>query len=411
MPATPDEIAHPPYLDAEPPHWAARGLAYFVIVLFTVTFLASLVIRVPETVAGPFVLVPVRGTDPVRSLRDGQVVEVRALEGQIVAAGAPLFVLQSEPLGDRLSELGTLKAQLNGSDGALRNLEAAHAESRRADERQREILAARLASLERTVPLARQRAELARNLAESYRAGYERNELSLAEYTPAQLDAQKLAEEVLQLETERQETAAGIEKLRHEMDGRGAAHRERRRALDEERERMRIRIAALDQDFTQSADGRLQIVAPCAGTVLRLRVNATGAVVQEGETLGEIACSGQQLQAELNVPQGAVARVREGQGVKMLFDAFPYQRYGVRHGRVRWVSPAGVTRNDGTQSFVALVDLADAGITVDGQVRPYLPGMAGEVRVIVGRRSLVSYAFEPLRQLRESMADAPASES
>jgi hypothetical protein len=37
--------------------------------------------------------------------------------------------------------------------------------------------------------------------------------------------------------------------------------------------------------------------------------------------------------------------------------------------------------------------------------------MGGEVRVIVGRRSLVSYAFEPIRQLRESMAETPSNES
>jgi membrane fusion protein len=412
MPVTPDdEIEQPPYLESEPPHWAARGLAYFVIALFTVGLIASMLVRVPETVAGPFVLVPMLGTDPVRAPRKGQVAAVHALEGQIVERGAPLFVVQSEPLGDRLGELATLQAQLRGSEGALRNLETAYADARRADERQRGILRSRLTSLERSVELARERARLAAQLADSYRAGYERNELSLAEFTPAQLDAQKLAEELLRLESEREETVAGIEKLGHEMDSRATAHREARRALEEERERMRIRIATLEQDFTQSADGRLQIVAPCAGTVLRLRVNTTGAVVQEGDILSEMACSGQQLQAELSVPQGAVARVREGQGVKMLYDAFPYQRYGVRHGRVRWVSPAGIGNPDGSQSFMALVDLEDSGIAVDGQLRPYLPGMAGEVRVIVGRRSLVSYAFEPLRQLRESMADAPSSGS
>jgi multidrug efflux pump subunit AcrA (membrane-fusion protein) len=412
MPPLPDhEIAQPPYLDSEPPHWAARGLAYFVISLFAVSLIVSVFVKVPETVAGPFVLVPVRGTDPVRSPRKGQVVEVRAVEGQIVERGAPLFVLQSEPLGDRLGELASLQAQLRGSEGALRNLESAYADARRADERQREILRSRLASLDRTLPIARERARLAAELADSYRAGYERNQLSLAEYTPAQLDAQRLAEEVLRLENERQEALANIEKVGHEMDARATDHREGRRAMDEERERMRIRIATLEQDLTQSADGQLQIASPCAGTVLRLRVNATGAVVQEGETLSEMACTGQQLQAELSVPQGAVARVRAGQGVKMLYDAFPYQRYGVRHGRVRWVSPAGMTVAGGGVSFMALVDLEDSGISVDGQMRPYLPGMAGEVRVIVGRRSLVSYAFEPLRQLRESMADAPAEGS
>jgi hypothetical protein len=34
--------------------------------------------------------------------------------------------------------------------------------------------------------------------------------------------------------------------------------------------------------------------------------------------------------------------------------------------------------------------------------------MTGRANVIVGRRSLASYAFEPLRQIRESMSSGPA---
>jgi hypothetical protein len=33
-----------------------------------------------------------------------------------------------------------------------------------------------------------------------------------------------------------------------------------------------------------------------------------------------------------------------------------------------------------------------------------LPGKTGRAAVVVGRRSLASYAIEPLRQLRESLA-------
>lgn len=412
MPVMPDdEHAEPPYLDTEPPHWAARGLAWFILALFSAALVASMLVRVPETVAGPFVLVPVHGTDPVRAPRKGQVAEVRALEGQAVARGAALYIIQSEPLGDRLGELAAVEMQLRGAGPALENLDRAHAEARRADERQLEMLVARRASLERSLPLARERAQLATELASRYETGHARGQLSFAEYTAARLDAQRLAEEVVRLENERDEAVAALETLGHEIRARATAHREQRRALLEERERMQIRAATLQQDVALSADGQLQVVAPCAGTVLRLRVNTAGAVVQEGEMLGEMACSGQALQAELSVPQGAVARVREGQPVKMLYDAFPYQRYGVRHGRVRWVSPAGIRGSDGDADFVAHVELGDAGIAIDGQLRPYLPGMAGEVRVVVGRRSLASYAFEPLRQLRESMADAPPSES
>jgi hypothetical protein len=71
------------------------------------------------------------------------------------------------------------------------------------------------------------------------------------------------------------------------------------------------------------------------------------------------------------------------------------------------VSPASGTTIAGGPAFRALVDLDDAGIRVDGLLRPYLPGMGGQARVVVDRRTLISYAFEPIRELRESLAGAP----
>jgi len=89
--------------------------------------------------------------------------------------------------------------------------------------------------------------------------------------------------------------------------------------------------------------------------------------------------------------------------VKLLYDAFPYQRYGARTATIRWISPAKV--GDG---FRAFADLESDSVVVQGERRALAPGMGGAARVVVGRRALVSYAFEPLRQLRESLTDAPA---
>jgi multidrug efflux pump subunit AcrA (membrane-fusion protein) len=140
--------------------------------------------------------------------------------------------------------------------------------------------------------------------------------------------------------------------------------------------------------------------------VLRLRVNSAGAVVREGEVLSEVACAGERLQAELRVGEAGVPQVKPGQAVKLRYDAFPYQRYGVRFGTVRWAGSAGVAVND-TSSFRALVDLADDSIPVRGVPQPLLAGMSGQADVVTGRRSLVSYAIEPIRALRENFRQEP----
>jgi membrane fusion protein len=98
--------------------------------------------------------------------------------------------------------------------------------------------------------------------------------------------------------------------------------------------------------------------------------------------------------------------VQAGQRVKLRFDAFPYQRYGIRFGTVRWLGPSGVTARD-SGAFRALVDVTDPAFRVRGQIQPLQPGMGGQGDILVGRRSLVSYAFEPIRALKESFVEPP----
>ena len=119
--------------------------------------------------------------------------------------------------------------------------------------------------------------------------------------------------------------------------------------------------------------------------------------------LAEIVVRDERLQAELMVPQRGLALVRAGQPVKLQYDAFPYQRYGVRYATLRWISPASSRRRPAA-SFRALADLDEQTLHIGGQPRAVLPGMGGRASIVVGRRSLASYALEPLRQMREVMS-------
>ncbi|MEJ7811630.1 MAG: HlyD family efflux transporter periplasmic adaptor subunit [Gemmatimonadaceae bacterium] len=398
----------PSFLGDDPPHWAARALAYFLILLFTTAVVATAVVHVPETVAGEFTLVPMRGADPVRAPRRGLVTGVRTAEGESVALGHPLFVIQSDPVGDRSAELGALRLQGGGSREAALNARAEYEGGRRAAEEEGRKLRARVASLTRTINGKAKQLAVARELAAKYSTGYARGAISATEYTAPQLEEARIAEELEQYEGQRAETLAAIEQLQFENAARDAAYREVQRRLDETRAQGEIRIATLERELSRSTGSEVVVPAPCAGTVLRMRINGTGAVVQDGDVLGEMACAGERLQGELIVPQSGVARVKLGQGVKLLYDAFPYQRYGVRRGRIRWISPSTMVASSGEgATFRALIDLEDDAIRAGGERRSLMAGMGGRARVVVGRRSLVSYALEPIRQLQESLAEGP----
>jgi membrane fusion protein len=87
--ATPP-ASDPPFLDPDPPHWAARGLWYFLVLVFVLGLGAVLVVEIPESVSGAVTLVP---------RDDGS----GALEGELLVPEASLrLVTPGQPVRLRL---------------------------------------------------------------------------------------------------------------------------------------------------------------------------------------------------------------------------------------------------------------------------------------------------------------------
>ena len=458
-----------PFLDVAPPHWAARGLSLVILVVFVAVVIASVAITLPETISSPFVLVPGHGTDPIRASRGGVVAAVRLAEGQPAVRGAPAFVIRSAAAGDRSSELRSLETQMTGAEDSRLNARQRYESQRRADEEEQRRLSARAANLrdklaeqkglrdvrearfkrdleiqgndvditQRELALKRTQYGVARELSDRLERFHRDGAISWLEYNNRKLEATRLEVEGQQLErtvessklklnqlraehqtweiewklgvgameTEAREVQAALAGLRQSAAARGAEQREVDRRLTEDTAKARIRATTLRDELNQTSGAELTVAAPCDGAVLRLAVNAPGAVVQDGDVLAEMACAGETLQAEVSVTPTGTGRIQPGQTVRLLYDAFPYQRYGIKHGTVRWVSPAAVTIKD-RQVFRVLVELEEHAVAVKkGETRQLMAGMGGRADVIVGRRSLIAYAFEPIRVLRETLSE------
>lgn len=411
-----DLDADPPFLDADPPHWAARGLSTLIIGLFSAAALAAVLVTVPETVTGAFVLVPENGADPLRTPREGTVTEVRVAEGQVVAKGATLFVIRSQSVGDRTADMRGVEMQRNGLQARVDNAEAEYASKRRADELEGRRLTTRVATLERILALKKRQLVVTRDMADRSRRGTQSGAIGGFEADRLSLEADQLAADVETVTADRDEARSGLAKLAQDAATRDVQQRELLRSARQESEIARVRLEAM-QKQPAGAEGELVVTAPCAGSLLRLMVSTAGAVVQAGDPLGEIACAGDRLQVEMALGQQDVARVRAGQGAKLLYDAFPYQRFGARVGRVRWVGPATargaaaapVAGASADAAFRALIDASDNAVVMNRESRPLLVGMRGQARVVTGRRTLLSFAFEPIRALRENFAGSPAA--
>jgi membrane fusion protein len=396
-----------PFLDPTPAPWAARALATVLIVLFATAIGAVVLVHVPETVSAAFVLEPAKGADPVRTLHDGTVTAVAITDADTVKQGAVMFEIRSEPLGDRVAERETLDARLQGGAGRIANERQRYEARRQADEQEQRRLEQRLATLQRQAALKKEQLTLLREVAERMRKGQESGISSWLDASRQQLEATRLAGELEQVQVDITDATNTLARLAYEMASNRAAFEEIRRAIGEESTGFRARKRVLDEDTGRQAGGSMLIAAPCAGTIVKLPVRNAGTVVHEGDVLAEIVCAGEPLHAELMLPERGMALVRLGQPVKLLYDAFPYERYGVQFATLRWISPASTAAPRGPV-FRAFADLASESVGVGGQPRAVLPGMTGRAAVVVGRRSLASYAIEPLRQLRESLSGGRA---
>jgi len=356
------------------------------------------------------VLLPDRGLIRVVPSASGTLVERRVAEGQTVRAGEVLFVVALE----RPTLDSGRQAQVSRSLGEReRSLKDAARQQELLVQTQQAALVRRLQALE---------LEVAQVDAES---ALQRQRLSLAREALARLESlrndqfissaqvQTKGEEVLGLQAavqalERQRAALGRERAALEGDLQGLPLLARGARGGIERD-----LAALSREAAeQDAERQVVIRAPQDGTVTALYAEP-GQSVSPQSALASLVPAGAKLQAMLYAPSSAVGFVRPEQPVRLRFEAFPYQKFGLQPGHVVQVSRTPlaplelaalslpVTGREGEGSdrealFRITVDLDPAS----GETLPLVAGMRLQADVLLERRRLVEWLFEPLLGLK-----------
>src|SRR6266513_1355158 len=83
-------------LPQDPPSWIMRWTAWILLGFVGFALIVAIVLKLPETVHCPFVLVPATGADPIQAPHAAIISRVSVTEGQLVNKGAELFVLRSD---------------------------------------------------------------------------------------------------------------------------------------------------------------------------------------------------------------------------------------------------------------------------------------------------------------------------
>jgi hemolysin D len=158
-------------------------------------------------------------------------------------------------------------------------------------------------------------------------------------------------------------------------------------------------IGSLNFQLTQRV-----LKAPASGTVFHLPISGAGAVVQSGENLVEIAPEDSPLALKANMTPTESGFLRVGMPVKIKFDAYPFQDYGVQAGKVSWISPDSkiIETAQGQQEIFELkIELEQGYIEGNHQRITLTPGQTATAEVIIRQRRLIDFVLDPFKKLQK----------
>ena len=154
----------------------------------------------------------------------------------------------------------------------------------------------------------------------------------------------------------------------------------------------RSKVDALQFDLSLS-----EIKAPVSGTVVALKVNTVGGVIQSGMVLMEIVPKDGRLIVEAQIPTTSIDKVQVGLMADMRFSAFNLNTTPIIPGRITLVGADKITSANPQQGefYLAQVETSAEGVKLLGD-KVVQPGMPVEVIVKTGERSFFSYLIKPL---------------
>jgi HlyD family secretion protein len=150
----------------------------------------------------------------------------------------------------------------------------------------------------------------------------------------------------------------------------------------------------------------IELKSPTDGVVLDVAARAPGSVLHEAEALITILPAGAALIAEVSVPSSDIGNLVDGQKVLIKVDAFPYQRHGRLHGKVRSIGEESYSEGTAEAFHKVRVALGPDDLQFLPQGASLIPGMTVTAEVNVGSRNVLSYFLYPItRGLKESLRE------
>jgi len=155
---------------------------------------------------------------------------------------------------------------------------------------------------------------------------------------------------------------------------------------------------------------RTVLTSPVRGLVKNIRSNTLGGVVAAGAAVMEIVPVGDQVLVELRIKPADIGFVKPGQRVELKLTAYDYTVYGSLSGQVETLGPDALGDAERASAadatwYRALVRADPRALRAGGKPLEVLPGMVGTAEIRVGRRSVLSFLLRPMMKAQEAFTE------
>ncbi|AFZ24500.1 hypothetical protein Cylst_2270 [Cylindrospermum stagnale PCC 7417] len=183
--------------------------------------------------------------------------------------------------------------------------------------------------------------------------------------------------------------------------------------IAEQQKNMETEITSLKSEIAQSKRqieslkfqlGQRDIKATANGTLFQLPIQKAGSVVQPGTMVAEIAPLNSPLIIRAQMATSESGSLRIGLPVKIKFDAYPYQDYGVIAGELINISPTTIeidTPNGKMAAYNLDISLKQNCIPSANKCIALRPGDTATAEVIVRQRRIIDFLLDPFKKLQQ----------
>jgi membrane fusion protein len=367
------------------------------VLIFTLLFVTNYARK--ETAAG--YLTPLSGTSRIHAPEPGTITAVHVAEGDAVAAGAPLLTVATARFTDEAEsvEAAVHRTLVQQSDRLHQRITAQEEVAVAEEARLSDLIEDLTIEIGHVEAQARLQDELIALSEEAVAVGDQLASDGLLG-GEEQRSRREVYLEQQQAKTEFERRAA---ELRRELATAQYTLEQLPFTMEEQLQGYRSDLALVEQQIAQahSREG-YTIVAPIDGRITTLQARV-GQAADPQHLQMEIFADDDALEARLFVPARAIGFLEIGQEVRLRYEAFPYQSYGIYGGRVSSISRTIVTQDDvdvplvlAEPSYVVGVSLNRPDVEAYGQAIPLQPDMMLSADIILGKRTLMQWLLDPL---------------